>query len=150
MAYCRFSSDNHACDVYVYQADEGWVTHVAANRLSVPAIPYLPTRWFGFFGPASHDPLKGFTFSSWYQRLGYTVFARLYLWSVGLHHWSVMHWPRRRIGGHVDGHTFLSHSPGACAGLLVELRASGYRVPPSVIATLRLEQDDLSLAGGAP
>ena len=32
MSYCRFSSDGFQCDVYVYQSDEGYITHVAANR----------------------------------------------------------------------------------------------------------------------
>ncbi len=30
MSYCRWSSDNYACDVYVYEdVDGGWTTHVA-------------------------------------------------------------------------------------------------------------------------
>jgi hypothetical protein len=32
MSYCRFSSENFGCDVYVYESAEGFVTHVASNR----------------------------------------------------------------------------------------------------------------------
>jgi hypothetical protein len=33
MAYCRFSSDNFGCDLYCYESAEGYVTHVASNRI---------------------------------------------------------------------------------------------------------------------
>lgn len=29
MSYCRFSTNNFECDLYCYQSDEGYVTHVA-------------------------------------------------------------------------------------------------------------------------
>ncbi|SRR5579883_3081343 len=33
MSYCRFSSDDYQCDVYVYAHIAGyWTTHVASNR----------------------------------------------------------------------------------------------------------------------
>lgn len=33
MSYCRFSSDDYQCDVYVYQdGNGGWTTHVAGSR----------------------------------------------------------------------------------------------------------------------
>lgn len=39
MSYCRFSSDNWKCDLYCYQSNEGYVTHVATNRaVGVPEI----------------------------------------------------------------------------------------------------------------
>jgi hypothetical protein len=34
MSYCRFSSDDFCCDLYVYESrDDGFVVHVASNRL---------------------------------------------------------------------------------------------------------------------
>ncbi len=34
MSYCRFSSDDFQCDVYVYEdVSGGWTTHVAGNRI---------------------------------------------------------------------------------------------------------------------
>lgn len=33
MSYCRFSTDDYQCDVYVYEDVGGWwSTHVAGNR----------------------------------------------------------------------------------------------------------------------
>ena len=32
MAYCRFSSNDHQCDFYAYESDNGFVLHLAANR----------------------------------------------------------------------------------------------------------------------
>ncbi|WP_344250997.1 hypothetical protein, partial [Isoptericola hypogeus] len=33
MSYCRWSSDDHQCDVYVYEdVAGGWTTHVAGRR----------------------------------------------------------------------------------------------------------------------
>lgn len=35
MSYCRFSSDNHRCDLYVYDdVNGGWTIHVANKRLA--------------------------------------------------------------------------------------------------------------------
>lgn len=39
MTICRFSSDNCYSDVYVYQSDDGWVTHVATRRWPPGAPP---------------------------------------------------------------------------------------------------------------
>lgn len=33
MSYCRWSSDDYQCDVYVYGSDAGWITHVAGRRV---------------------------------------------------------------------------------------------------------------------
>lgn len=32
MSYCRWSSDDFQCDVYCYEADEGFIIHVAVSR----------------------------------------------------------------------------------------------------------------------
>lgn len=32
MSYCRWSTDDFLCDLYCYESDEGFVTHIAANR----------------------------------------------------------------------------------------------------------------------
>lgn len=42
MSYCRWSSMNWMCDVYVYEdVDGGWATHVAGRRRAIPPIPDL-------------------------------------------------------------------------------------------------------------
>ena len=42
MSYCRYSSDNWMCDVYVYEAADGVCVHVAGSRYVTP-IPKLPS-----------------------------------------------------------------------------------------------------------
>jgi hypothetical protein len=41
MSYCRWSSDNHACDLYVYASVHGeYVIHIAGNRIVGDPPPY--------------------------------------------------------------------------------------------------------------
>ena len=42
MSYCRWSSMDFKCDLYIYQADDGITIHVASNRVvgDVPAIDW--------------------------------------------------------------------------------------------------------------
>lgn len=43
MAYCRWSSMNYSCDLYVYEhVDGGWMIHVAGNRVVGEIPPMLP------------------------------------------------------------------------------------------------------------
>lgn len=42
MSYCRWSSDDFACDLYCYQSGDGWITHVGTTRFVVD-IPKLPS-----------------------------------------------------------------------------------------------------------
>ena len=46
MSYCRFSSDNFSCDLYCYQSDRGYTTHVAGNRIlgNIPKLPPFEFR----------------------------------------------------------------------------------------------------------
>ena len=41
MSYCRWSTNDFNCDLYVYQAEDGYVIHVAGNRVvgTVPPVP---------------------------------------------------------------------------------------------------------------
>lgn len=32
MSYCRWSSDNFTCDLYCYESNDGFVTHIAESR----------------------------------------------------------------------------------------------------------------------
>lgn len=44
MSYCRFSSDNFACDLYCYEDyNDEFITHVASNRVlgGIPKLPVL-------------------------------------------------------------------------------------------------------------
>lgn len=111
MSYCRFSSDNFQCDVYVYEAiDAGWMTHIAANRIAnATAIPTVDFR--------SADFAEQFA-----AQLAYVRTAN-----------------REPIGLPLDGTSHRDNTPGECADRLVALRAMGYIVPQHAIDELRLE-----------
>lgn len=43
MSFCRWSSDDWACDVYAYESEEGFIIHVAtAEKAEIPFLPFLP------------------------------------------------------------------------------------------------------------
>lgn len=39
MAFCRWSTDNFRCDLYCYEGDGGFTTHVAGRRWKI--VPWL-------------------------------------------------------------------------------------------------------------
>lgn len=45
MSYCRWSCDNFRCDLYTYESDDGFVIHVAGNRIvgDIPSVPDILT-----------------------------------------------------------------------------------------------------------
>lgn len=120
MSYCRFSSDDFRCDVYVYEdAYGGWVTHVAGRRhvIDEDALP-PPVEWI----PGDEDSVH-----RWFER--YRQVSKLIdgaeLVDIGLPH---------------DGASFNDPTPGACADRLEQLRELGYRVPDRAIKRLREEE----------
>lgn len=124
MSYCRWSSDDFRCDVYVYaDARGGWTTHVAARRHvldePLPAPVDLPRE----FTPAEFD--------AWYarERAVHAIVDRAELVAIGLPH---------------DGDTFNDPTPGTCADRLDGLRRVGYVVPQYAIDALREEETELT------
>ena len=126
MSYCRWSSDDYQCDVYVYaDARGGWTTHVAARR-RVYTEPL----------PDPVDLPRGFTedqFNAWYarHRTVLDMADRAELVDIGLPH---------------DGETFNDLTPGTCLVRLITLRELGYRVPQYAIDSLREEQAEMASA----
>ena len=117
MSYCRWSSDDFACDVYVYEdCRGGWTTHVAANRL-VPSEPM----------PAEIDPRDPEWIEHWLAR--HQEVARIVDASE-----------REEIGLPYDGGTFNDSTPGWAADTLEMLRKAGYNVPEYAITELREEE----------
>lgn len=45
MSFCRWSSMNFSCDLYCYESEQGYVTHVAVNR-TVGDIPKVDSSLF--------------------------------------------------------------------------------------------------------
>lgn len=113
MSYCRLSSDDYQCDVYVYDADNGIATFVAARK-RVFAEP-LP------------DPVPFAEIDAWWAR--YVVVEKIIesaeLVPIGLPH---------------DGEFRDGQTPEEAAAWLEELRDMGYRVPQYAIDGLREEE----------
>lgn len=125
MSYCRWSSDDFACDVYVYESTgDDWVTHVARNR-PVGVVPPMP--------PFRADP----------------AWAEEFIQAHQAQHEFLKTAPRAPLGLPHDGDSFSDATPGACAERLELLRAVGYRVPQYAIDELRQEQIDLDVAKAA-
>ena len=119
MSYCRFSSDQFQCDVYVYESSDGWVIHVASSRskLKSPKIPWRAT-------------------GKWYSSISFKWYG-----------WRYTLWSKYRrlkpIGLPYDGETTTHETPDECAEHLEHLKCCGYNVPLDVIETLHEEQIEL-------
>lgn len=118
MSYCRWSSDDYQCDVYVYEdISGGWTTHVACKRPVYeaelpPVVPFTP------------DNLQ-----AWDERHG-----------VVIQMLESAECPA--IGLSRDGQSFSDSTPGECADRLVSLRDEGYNVPQYAIDALREEETE--------
>jgi hypothetical protein len=144
MSYCRFSSMNWMCDVYVYEdVYGGWTTHVAARRRAFPPVPDLMTgtaRWPRFGGEWSKEQRRVIYPSRLHAFGASIVYGFLAFWHNRIHMGSLRLIPWRRIGLPFDGEHFNDNTPGDCAGRLEALRMMGYRVPQYAIDALRAEQ----------
>lgn len=112
MSYCRFSSENWTSDVYAYQAEEGFVVHVASSRLvgDIPSVPTLGTvadeEWL-----AAHQ-----------RQMAALETAE-----------------RVRINGPYDGQTFTESSALDLGVWLLDIAEKGYRVPQYALDALKEE-----------
>lgn len=144
MSYCRFSSNNWMCDVYVYEGMGGrFVTHVAGNQLAFPPIPDIlfsswSTRLVAWFGGKWDRDKRGMVYPSRRKEvLAKGWFAVLSFWYRWIHMGTLRLIPRRSIGLPHSGKTFDDDSAEDCAYRLEELRDLGYRVPQAAISSLR-------------
>lgn len=112
MSYCRWSSDDLQCDVYVYESAGGWFTHVAGRRHVLP----------------DHLPPPADTTEEWARR--HLVVRKRLERAVMV-----------EIGGPHDGERFTDSTPGECADRLEYLRTCGYNVPQYAIDELREEAE---------
>lgn len=118
MSYCRWSSDGYNCDLYVYESDAGWMTHVAGRRRVSDQPRPVP--------PVATD-LPGVDIDNWLA------------WWKAIHAWCDAA-KLEPIGLVCDGQTFVDDTPGDCADRLVWLKGLGYIVPQYAIDELRQEQ----------
>jgi hypothetical protein len=121
MSYCRWSSDDSQCDVYVYEdCAGGFTTHVAGRRrvFKEPLPPVVPMD----------EELK----DEYFERYGKVnkMVDEAELVDIDLPY---------------AGESFNDDTAGECADRLEELRGIGYIVPQYAIDALReeaLESED--------
>lgn len=149
MSYCRWSSMNWMCDVYVYEdVSGGWTTHVAGNKRKFPPIPDLMGSQFS---------MRMFQWSEAYssEATGYKIVypkrwkhwvVKCWWWFVSrwhrVHMWQLEHIPRRYHTQPEAAQTYNDPTPGACADRLEYLRSQGFTVPQYAIDALRAEHVD--------
>lgn len=150
MSYCRFSSMNWQCDVYVYEdVSGGWTTHVAGRRRRIPPIPDLPLHRLPNFGGTWSKELRRMVYPNRINavcaKLSFTFAA---FWHNRIHMGSLHLIPLRPIGLPHDGARFNDDTPEDCAYTLETLRAAGYVVPQYAIDSLRREVVATPASGG--
>ncbi len=120
MGYCRWSSDDYQCDVYVYEdVSGGWTTHIAGNRVV-------------FEDPLPEPVLSetdGFT-EKWLARHGIVMKMLENAEHVDIDHPEA-------------GQSHNDSTPEDCADRLEALRAEGFVVPQYAIDDLRSDRDDV-------
>lgn len=112
MSYCRWSSDDFACDLYCYESSNGFETHVADNRV-VGEVP-KQLNWDAPDFMASHKAQMVFMRDA----------------------------EREPIGLPLDGESFTDSTLEDFRARLTELRTIGYRFPDSVLVTVDEEIQD--------
>jgi hypothetical protein len=118
MSYCRFSSDDHTCDVYVYFGASGWTTHLAGVCL-VWEVPLPP--------PIEYRSVNDFT--DWLTRR--QAISQL-LEDPTTHRFE-------QLPSFNDSNVFHHDTAAECADHLEQLRAAGFNVPQFAVDALREE-----------
>lgn len=112
MSYCRWSSDDFQCDVYCYEADEGFIIHVAVSR-PVLKDGDLPPRI-----PFTRENIDAFM-ERWQKVSDWLKTAEKHV-----------------IGLPFDGETYVEPTAQEAADRLLTLKAAGYNVPQGAIDSL--------------
>lgn len=115
MSYCRWSSDDFQCDVYVYESCHGgFDTRIAGNKVI-------------FDGPLPEPvEIKSENMDAFFERK--KIVDKM-----------LDRAKREKIGLEYDGETFNDPTASECADRLESLKAMGYNVPQYAIDALREE-----------
>ena len=114
MSYCRWSSDDFACDLYIYESGNGFEVHIASNRHVIDRSGLPPKAEFG-------DP-------GWIE----VWLARNAAVSE-----LIKDAPLEKIDLPQAGESFIYATGDAAADKVQELIALGYSVPDGVVESLR-------------
>lgn len=120
MSYCRWSTDDFGCDLYVYESAEGYVIHVAGSRI-VGEVPKM------VWGGTAEEQYK-----SYIEQMAYLRTAE-----------------REAINLPHDGACFVYDDLNEVIVRLRALQEMGYRFPAHVLTTLQTELDEESADAGA-
>lgn len=130
MSYCRWSSENGYCDVYVYEdVSGGWTTHVAGARPPEGAPQSAMDAMLGEIQKGEKDSEK---LSAIYKKHDAKRQA-----------WNDLN-PNKVIKHELAGKSFNHQSPGECADHLKFLKDAGFVVPNYAIKALQEEQAEFS------
>jgi hypothetical protein len=114
MSYCRWSSDDFECDLYIYESVDGFQVHVASNRHVIDRSGLPPVVEFG-------DP-------DWAEAWATRSMAVQEL---------VEDAPLEKIDLPQAGESFSFETGDEAADKVEELIALGYHVPDGVVESLR-------------
>ena len=116
MSYCRWSSDRHQCDVYVYEGYEGYVCHIAGRKIvNLSEAPKDVGSILDFKEEDRHIWMENHR--AWMK-------------------WLETEAIREDIGLEFDGETFSTDTATDMGNQLKMLQDMGYRVPNYVIEAL--------------
>lgn len=120
MSYCRWSSMDYTCDLYVYEdAYNGYTTHVASRRRD----------WGPDGPPPSPYDMNGFALIEAGKTEEWITLKDAY-------HTALDAVEMAPIGGPHDGESFRDDALEDLRDRLLDLRAKGYRFPDEVLATI--------------
>ena len=119
MSYCRWSSMDHACDIYLYaDVNGGYTCHVAGNkRVGREPCPPMPAQWWKL-------PVDDFMAAIKAQQ---EWCDNSTLVPLGLPH---------------DGESFYCQPRDTMVDTLTMLKEAGYRMPEDLIKIIQEEDDE--------
>lgn len=116
MSYCRWSSDDFGCDLYIYETAEGFTIHVAACRYVFAQLLPPPVE---LSDPPTVEELERYLLR--------------HCDVVGMLDADTM----QPIGLSNDGASFYLATANECANLVDQLATEGYRVPDGTAQAIR-------------
>ncbi len=117
MSYCRFSSDDFQCDVYVYESDMGYEVHVANYKTNF----HEPTP-----APIKLTPENILEYVDRVNKV-LEMLEKADKQPIGLPH---------------DGESYCFDTALQAANCLIQLKVVGYRVPQCAIDSLLEESEE--------
>ena len=119
MAYCRWSSMNHACDIYLYSdVNGGYTCHVASKkRVADTPCPELPSQ---FWKLPVDDIMPVINAQQEWVKTSSVV----------------------PIGKEYDGRSFYNYDRDEMVDILKMLKEAGYTMPNDLIDVIANEPDE--------